>query len=85
MEDIKKEPLFSPKNRKLITEPINLSNPITIQVLGICSALAVTAKLKPAFVMMLSVIFVLTMANMVISALRNFLHFSKDSKKTYVI
>jgi Na+-transporting NADH:ubiquinone oxidoreductase subunit D len=71
MEDIKKEPLFSPKNRKLITEPINLSNPITIQVLGICSALAVTAKLKPAFVMMLSVVFVLTMANMVISLLRS--------------
>ena len=66
-----KEPLFSPKNRKLLTNPLNTDNPITVQVLGICSALAVTAKLQPAFVMMLSVIFVLAMANVVISVLRN--------------
>ncbi len=66
-----KEPLFSPKNRKLLTNPLSTENPITIQVLGICSALAVTAKLQPAFVMMLSVIFVLAMANVVISVLRN--------------
>jgi Na+-transporting NADH:ubiquinone oxidoreductase subunit D len=70
MEEIKKEPLFSPKNRKLLTNPLNVDNPITVQVLGICSALAVTAKLKPAFVMMLSVVFVLAMANVVISVLR---------------
>lgn len=66
-----REPLFSPKNRKLITNPLNVDNPITIQVLGICSALAVTAKLKPAFVMTLSVIAVITLANVVISVLRN--------------
>lgn len=66
-----REPLFSAKNRRLLTNPLNSENPITVQVLGICSALAVTAKLKPAFVMMLSVIFVLAIANVVISILRN--------------
>jgi len=39
-----REPLFSAKNRKLLTNPLNIDNPITVQVLGICSALAVTAK-----------------------------------------
>jgi len=66
-----KEPLFSAKNRKLLTNPLNIENPITVQVLGICSALAVTAKLKPAFVMALSVIVVATFANVIISILRN--------------
>jgi Na+-transporting NADH:ubiquinone oxidoreductase subunit D len=65
------EPLFSAKNRKLLTNPLNIDNPITVQVLGICSALAVTAKLKPAFVMALSVIAVTALANVVISVLRN--------------
>lgn len=66
-----REPLFSAKNRKLITNPLNVDNPITVQVLGICSALAVTAKLKPSFVMMLSVIAVMTLANVIISVMRN--------------
>lgn len=66
-----REPLFSVKNLKLIKEPLNLSNPITVQVLGICSALAVTAKLKPAIVMTLSVIVVMAVSNVVISLLRN--------------
>ncbi len=66
-----REPLFSAKNRKLITNPLNVDNPITVQVLGICSALAVTAKLKPSFVMMLSVIAVMTLANVIISLMRN--------------
>ena len=70
-EDKVKEPLFSVKNRKLLTNPLNVDNPITVQVLGICSALAVTAKLKPAFVMALSVIAVTALANVVISVLRN--------------
>ncbi len=70
-ENTVKEPLFSPKNRKLLTNPLNIDNPITVQVLGICSALAVTAKLKPAFVMALSVIAVTALANVVISVLRN--------------
>jgi len=66
-----KEPLLSAKNRRLLTNPLNVDNPITVQVLGICSALAVTAKLKPAFVLTLSVIAVLALANVVISLLRN--------------
>jgi len=70
-EKIVKEPLFSAKNRKLLTIPIGKNNPITIQVLGICSALAVTVKLEPAFVMSLSVVAVLAIANVVISLLRN--------------
>jgi Na+-transporting NADH:ubiquinone oxidoreductase subunit D len=65
-----KEPLFSPKNQKLITAPLNRDNPITIQVLGICSALAVTAKLEPSVVLTLSVIFVLGVGNVIISLLR---------------
>ncbi|MBS2097889.1 NADH:ubiquinone reductase (Na(+)-transporting) subunit D [Carboxylicivirga linearis] len=66
-----KEPLFSAKNLKLITTPLGAQNPITIQVLGICSALAVTAKLEPAIVMSISVMFVTVFANLVISLLRN--------------
>jgi Na+-transporting NADH:ubiquinone oxidoreductase subunit D len=59
------------KNTKLLTNPLNLENPITVQVLGICSALAVTVKLEPAIVMSLSVVFVLAFANVIISLLRN--------------
>ncbi len=66
-----KEPLFSPKNLKLIKTPINLSNPITVQVLGICSALAVTAKLMPAIVLSISVVVVMAASNVVVSLLRN--------------
>lgn len=66
-----KEPLFSAKNKKLIFNPLSKENPITVQVLGICSALAVTAKVEPAVVMSLSVIAVLVFANLIISLLRN--------------
>ena len=62
--------LFSSKNMKLLSNPLGDSNPITVQVLGICSALAVTAKLKPAFVMALSVMAVLTLSNVIVSLLR---------------
>ena len=65
-----KEPLFSVKNLKLISEPLGQSNPITVQVLGICSALAITVKLKPSIVMALSVMAVLAVSNVVISFLR---------------
>lgn len=65
-----KEPLFSSKNIKLLTNPINDENPITVQVLGICSALAVTAKLKPAIVMAISVVVVMAVSNVVISLVR---------------
>src|SRR5210317_1216668 len=71
-EEVKKrEPLFSPKNKKLIFNPLSSENPITIQVLGICSALAVTVKLEPAIVMSISVLAVLALANVIISLLRN--------------
>jgi len=68
-----KEPIFSAKNLRLLTDPVGDNNPITVQVLGICSALAVTVKLKPAIVMALSVIIVLTVSNVVISALRQYI------------
>ncbi len=66
-----REPLFSSKNMKLLTNPLNEDNPITVQVLGICSALAITAKLEPAIVMSFSVLAVLSVSNVVISMLRN--------------
>lgn len=66
-----KEPLFSAKNLKLITTPLGAQNPITIQVLGICSALAVTVKLEPAIVLSISVMFVTVFSNLIISLLRN--------------
>ncbi|WP_298321118.1 NADH:ubiquinone reductase (Na(+)-transporting) subunit D [uncultured Aquimarina sp.] len=66
-----KEPLFSKKNKKLLSDPLTDNNPITIQVLGICSALAITAQLKPSIVMAISVIFVLGIGNVVISLMRN--------------
>jgi len=62
---------MSSKKLKLLSDPINLNNPITVQVLGICSALAVTVKLEPAVVLSLSVFFVLAFANVIISLLRN--------------
>ena len=58
-------------NFKLIKNPLSKENPITVQVLGICSALAVTAKLQPAFVMALSVIVVVVFSNLIISLIRN--------------
>ena len=66
-----KEPLFSKKNRALLTDPLDDDNPITVQVLGICSALAITVKLEPAVVMTLSVIFVMAAGNVIVSILRN--------------
>lgn len=65
------EALFSKKNIRLISDPLNNSNPITVQVLGICSALAVTAQLKPSVVMALSVVAVMAFSNVIISLLRN--------------
>lgn len=65
-----KEPLFSAKNRKLVSNPLGKDNPITVQVLGICSALAVTVKLEPAVVMAISVVVVMAVSNVVISVLR---------------
>ncbi|KAF0131034.1 MAG: NADH:ubiquinone oxidoreductase Na(+)-translocating D subunit [Bacteroidetes bacterium] len=66
-----KEPMFSAKVLKLLKNPLNLENPITVQVLGICSALAVTVQMKPAIVMALSVTIVTAFSNLIISSLRN--------------
>ena len=66
-----KEPLFSKKNRKLLSDPMDDNNPITVQVLGICSALAITVQLKPALVMSISVMVVMAASNVIISLLRN--------------
>ncbi len=66
-----KDSLFSKKNMKLLSDPLNDNNPITVQVLGICSALAITVQLKPAIVMALSVLVVLSVANVIISLMRN--------------
>ena len=67
---MEKESIFSQKNLKMITEPLGKNNPITVQVLGICSALAVTAKLKPALVMALSVTVIVAVSNLVVSLMR---------------
>jgi Na+-transporting NADH:ubiquinone oxidoreductase subunit D len=66
-----KDSLFSKKNMKLLSDPLNDNNPITVQVLGICSALAITVQLKPAIVMAISVLAVMSVANVVISLMRN--------------
>ncbi len=63
--------LLSKKDSKLILDPLADNNPITIQVLGICSALAITAELNASIVMSISVIFVLGVGNVVISLIRN--------------
>lgn len=62
--------LFSKKDREALLGPISLNNPVTVQILGICSALAVTAKLEPAIVMGLSVTVITAFSNLVISFLR---------------
>ncbi len=65
------EALLSKRRKKLVTDPLVDENPITIQVLGICSALAVTTQMKPTLVMAISVIFVVVMSNLAISLMRN--------------
>ena len=67
----KSEPLFSKKNKKLITNPLDIDNPITVQVLGVCSALAVTTQMKPALVMSIALMVVTASSNGIISLLRN--------------
>jgi len=67
----KKEPLFSYKHKKLLTNPIGKDNPITIQVLGICSVLAVTVQLRPSFVLAIAVVAVMGLSSVIISLLRN--------------
>jgi Na+-transporting NADH:ubiquinone oxidoreductase subunit D len=71
MAENNKEGLFSKSNVKLITNPFNDDNPVTVQVLGICSALAVTVQMKNAFVMALSVTAVVALSNVIVSLIRN--------------
>lgn len=63
--------LLSKQNREVLGNPLNLDNPILVQVLGICSALAVTAQLEPAIVMGLAVTVITAFANVIISVIRN--------------
>ena len=66
-----KEHFLSKGNRKLLSDPLDDNNPITVQVLGICSALAITVQLEPAIVMAIAVMVVMAFSNMIISMLRN--------------
>lgn len=66
-----KEELFSPKNMKLLSNPLGKDNPINVQVLGICSVLAITVQLRTSLVMAISVVVVMGAANVIISLLRN--------------
>ncbi|NLI71421.1 MAG: NADH:ubiquinone reductase (Na(+)-transporting) subunit D [Bacteroidales bacterium] len=63
--------LLSAKTKEVLLGPLNKNNPITVQVLGICSALAVTAKLEPALVMGISVTIIVALSNVIISLLRD--------------
>ena len=67
----KPEGLFSKHNRKALLDPVDSNNPITVQILGICSSLAVTTQVKPAFIMALGVMVVTAFSNVIISAIRN--------------
>jgi Na+-transporting NADH:ubiquinone oxidoreductase subunit D len=71
VQEKKSEPLFSKANRKLISNPLDIDNPVTVQILGVCSALAVTTQMKPAFVMSLGLTIVTASSNVVISMMRN--------------
>lgn len=63
--------LLSNKNKEILTGPLSVNNPVVVQMLGICSALAVTSKLEPAIVMGISVTAVVAFANVIISLIRN--------------
>ena len=65
--------LFNSESKKIISDPINVNNPISLQVLGICSALAVTIRVDQAIIMSLAVIFVLSSSNVILSVIRNFI------------
>ncbi|MGE0772469.1 MAG: NADH:ubiquinone reductase (Na(+)-transporting) subunit D [Cyclobacteriaceae bacterium] len=68
----KSEALLSKRRKKIISDPLNEDNPITIQVLGICSALAVTVKMEPTLIMAMAVTFTIVFSNLLISLIRNF-------------
>lgn len=68
-----KEPLLSGKNKKILTDPVGINNPVTIQILGICSSLAVTSQMMPSLVMGIGVTLVVVASNVVISLMRNYI------------
>ena len=72
-EDVKEasEALLSKRRKRIVTDPLNEDNPITVQVLGICSALAITIKMEPTLVMSIAVVFVIVFSNLIISVMRN--------------
>ena len=67
------ESLISKRRRKILVDPLDDNNPITIQVLGICSALAVTIKLEPTIIMCLSVVFVMIFSSLITSLIRDYI------------
>ena len=73
IKEIKKpsEAFLSKRRKRIVTDPLNEENPITVQVLGICSALAVTVKIEPTLVMAIAVVFVIVFSNLLISLMRN--------------
>ena len=71
VEEKKKEGLFSKKNLRVLRDPLDDTNPVTVQILGVCSALAVTVQVKPAIIMALGVPVVTAFSNLIISLIRN--------------
>jgi Na+-transporting NADH:ubiquinone oxidoreductase subunit D len=69
--EVKSEPLFSKKNKKLISNPLDLDNPVTVQILGVCSSLAVTTQMVPALYMSLGLTVVTAFSNLAISMMRD--------------
>jgi len=67
----KKDGLFSKKNRKVLTDPLDDNNPITVQILGVCSALAVTTQVKPAIIMAIGLMIVTAFSNLIIALIRD--------------
>lgn len=64
------EPLLSRRRKRIVSDPLNEDNPITVQVLGICSALAVTVQIKPTLIMSIAVVFVIVFSNLIVSSIR---------------
>lgn len=70
-QETKKEGLLSKKNIQILRDPLDDTNPVTVQILGVCSALAVTVQVKPALIMALGVTVVTAFSNLIISLIRN--------------
>jgi Na+-transporting NADH:ubiquinone oxidoreductase subunit D len=67
------EALLSKRRKRIVADPLNEDNPITVQVLGICSALAVTVQVKPTIIMSIAVVFVIVFSNLIVSLMRNYI------------